>query len=512
MKRGGEGGLNQPLSNREKAKRALRAAVLGALAATAAPSPAGAAPLEKSITQPHTGDKIKLPPRDPRKRDAIKYLIEHGKIPPEKVPTQKPKVLAQLLRSTAPLPQPGSILPEEMAEPVEGSMAGVRADKALPFARIQPPIIPSSGVFTPKSREVRKQNVEKQQASLTPLQTEQEVKEKIAIPLPKERPPRADWRPETKELTHSREALVRSLVLSTHGYDGPRIEQENYRRLKPPGLSVRPQNNTFQRLHLHASLGRFSLAGTEEDMLLGKFERALRFKNISDSVEARYNLPPGLLLAMLIQESSGVDAFPNGRDDGGIGLIHMQPAAATEFGLRTHGNNRAIVDKAHGAALRALITEKNGNSFALSQDDERFNRTLNIDAVGRMLATHMSGKRIKGLGPLRTAFKRYTGRDNYDDYLDSVRELMGQLNDQKFLGTVAKRFDDRNRALIINGKYVGDKTSPFAAYLKTFWEENEKGFRLDAYRDLPRYKPKHSDTALRTYKNFFFEKKEEPTE
>jgi len=494
MKRG-EGGLNQPLSNREKAKRALQAAVLGALAATAAPNAADAPPVEKSITQSHSRDKIKLPPRDPRNR-TIEYIINHGGDLPERGIAARSRASQQPVSNAVPLPRPKpretaldplkEITPQAEKKATDLPVFPSERSTELPFARIIPP----SGVIP-----------------VPPAAAEQQ-EARDSVPLPQERPPKADWRPETRELIHSRDAFVRTLTFSTRGYEGPRIEKENYRRLKPSGLAVRPQNDTIERLHFHAKLGQFSLAGSKGDILLGKFERSLRFKNITDAVEARYNLPPGLLLAMLIQESSGVDAFPNGRDDGGIGLIHMQPAAATEFGLRTHGNNRAIVDKAHGVALRTLIAEKNGNSFALSQDDERFNRLLNIDAVGRMLATHMSGDRIKGLGPLRTAFKRYTGKRNYEPYLDRVRELMRQLNDPKFLGVVAKRFDDRNRALIINGKYVGDATSPFAAYTKAMWDENENGFDLAAYRKLPRYETEDSVVALRTYKEFFMEEKE----
>ena len=477
-------------SKRRTAREALQVAITTAMLGMnpQAAADAAAVPLQKTAIQ--QGEKIPLPPRRER---SIEYIVKHGGDLRKLGITRREEAVARQPQAITPVPMPKP-KPDALRERAKTSAVhGMKtpARQELPFERIRElpfdEVIPPAGVIPPPS-----DTVEKREASLATRQ------EREGVPEAR--------RPESKEFVRSRDVFLRKLTFSTRGYAGKRVEEEDYRRLKPFGLKVTPQTVAMEHLRLHAKLGRFSLEGSREDVQIGRFERSLRFKNITDAVENRYNLPPGLLLAMLIQESSGADVFPNGRDDGGIGLIHMQPAVAAQFGLSTHGNNRAMVDKEHGRTLRTLIAEKKGNVFALSQDDERFNRLLNVDAVGRMLAEHMGGDRIEGLGPLRTAFKRYTGKFNYGRYLNHVRNHMRSLNDGKFLRTVAERFDARNRSLVINGKRVGEAASPFAAYLKAFWQENERGFDLAGYRKLPRYKPEESDTGLRTYKKFFLGK------
>ena len=285
-----------------------------------------------------------------------------------------------------------------------------------------------------------------------------------------------------------------------------RLPQKNFRNLKPKGLAVRPQNNTLANLRLSGRMNRLALDGSPLQQRAGRIERVLRYKNISDAVERRYNLPSGILLSMVMQESSGADIVLNARDDGGAGLSHMQPPVAREYGLSLYGNSRKMVDREHGVALRGLVEKLGSDPFALAQYDERFNRVLNLDAVGRMLATHMSGRLIKDknkndIGPLETAVMRYAGAYNFSTYWNRLKEHMTDLHDLEFVKGISDAFDKRNAQLHINGKPVPVGESPFMAYVKTSWEENEKGFDLDTYRKLPLYLPNRSQEVLKTYRS-----------
>jgi len=199
-----------------------------------------------------------------------------------------------------------------------------------------------------------------------------------------------------------------------------------------------------------------------------------------------------------------MELLPNGRDDGGIGLIHMQPSVAVEYGLKTYEGNDKLIDKEYGKRLRELIASKKNDVFVLAREDERFNRLLDIDAAGRMLAQHKSGPVIGEHGPLRTAIMRYAGKHNYEEYYATLRIYMKLLYDESYLAGVGKVFDRNNPDLTINNHRI-EEGRPFTAYLKAFWEHNEKSFDLETYRRLPAHRPKHSDAVLATYKKFFLD-------
>jgi len=101
----------------------------------------------------------------------------------------------------------------------------------------------------------------------------------------------------------------------------------------------------FKNLNM---LGEVKRGGVYGQRMYGMILRSLRFKNITDKIEKKYNLPENLLLAMIMHESGGVDLLPNSSDDGGVGLIHMQPSMARKFGLNTYKNCDKLVCKLHG--------------------------------------------------------------------------------------------------------------------------------------------------------------------
>lgn len=223
--------------------------------------------------------------------------------------------------------------------------------------------------------------------------------------------------------------------------------------------------------------GKYGLANCDgHTRTLGIFMRALRFENITTAVEEKYGLPQYTLLSMLMQETNGINYLPNGRNDGGIGLIHMQPALASQFGLKTFDGCQDLVCFNHGHELRLLITEYLASQEMLIHFDDRFHPVLNIDAAGRMLKYYSDLKCI-GTDAWDSAHKRYAGKYNYKIYTTNLRYFKTHLRDTVFMAEVESRFNELNPDLKINGE-PGD----FKTFLAVNKEYN-KNFELDRYKE-----------------------------
>lgn len=231
----------------------------------------------------------------------------------------------------------------------------------------------------------------------------------------------------------------------------------------------------FENLNMIGEVKPFGIsAPTTKERLYGMVLRVWRFRNISRKVEKKYGLPENVLLAMIMQETGGADLLPNSRDDGGIGLCHMQPSTASQFGLKTYENCKKLRCVKHGKALRKLIEENNQDRKLLVKYDDRFNPVLNIDAAGRMLAYYMSGNKVKSTY-LQTGIYGYAGSVNYKKYYKNVMYYIKKLNDKTVLKKVEDLFNERNKNLIINGK-----KADFDDYIKAHYEMN-RNYGLDEY-------------------------------
>lgn len=241
--------------------------------------------------------------------------------------------------------------------------------------------------------------------------------------------------------------------------------------------------------------GRYEVIGKDDyERIYGKVLRALRFKNITDAVEERYNLPSGITLAMIMQESSGEPLMLNGRDDGGAGLAHMQPSVAKEYSLTTLNDASGLVNKVHGKELRYLVTNIQKYVAPLMMLDDRLNWLKNIDAVGRMLSTFMSaGANQKYGGVLESMIARYSGAYNFKTYFSNINFYMKLLNDDLTYNIISDQFNRDNKGLIINNK-KGEYN--LTDYLKAYWQFNEDLFQLDEYRKLTPFAPYHSYEVL----------------
>ena len=297
------------------------------------------------------------------------------------------------------------------------------------------------------------------------------------------------------ELTEAELALLKPKVRTVV----PRIFKRNYKK-KDSELDdiAYPQNVKFSIKNdsLIGYTGQYEVVGRDDyERMYGKVLRALRFKNITDAIEERYNLPSGILLAMIMQESSGEPLLLNGRDDGGAGLSHMQPAVAQDFSLKTLNDASGLVNEAHGKELRYLVSNIPRYIAPLMMLDDRLNWLKNLDGVGRMLATYMSAGKIDRYdNVLQSMIARYSGAANFSRYYENIDFYMQLLNDDLTYNIIKDQFARDNNNLIINEK--PSKNYGLIDYLQAYWQFNEELFQLNKYRELTPYSPFHSYDIL----------------
>lgn len=230
----------------------------------------------------------------------------------------------------------------------------------------------------------------------------------------------------------------------------------------------------IQNLKMIGFENKFGVWGrTEEEQLHGMILRCLRFQNVSHKVEQRYHLPENLLLAMIMNETGGVEFLPNGRDDGGLGLCHLQPYIARQFNLKTLDNCKELRSKSHGKKLRYLIGKHNHNYTILTKYDDRFHILLNLDAVARILRYYMA--REEADDPIEMAVSYYGGIDKFPFYYQKINRYRSSLNDSEFVSKVTAKFDSINPDLLINGKMSG-----FKEYIEYYHARN-LNFGLEKY-------------------------------
>jgi len=218
-------------------------------------------------------------------------------------------------------------------------------------------------------------------------------------------------------------------------------------------LHIHPRLD-FENLNFLCYEGKFGVAGCKSEIrIMGIFMRAMRYKNITDAVEEKYGLPENTLLTMMMQECHGINLLPNGKGDGGVGLIHMQPMLAHQFGLNTLNGCKDLVSYNHGRQINSLIKEFHTTPEQLFQYDDRFHPVLNIDAAGRMIKYYSELKLI-GKDKWDSAFKRYAGKYNYVIYTRNLRFFNKYLNDPVFMEGVQATFNEINPHLTYHGEYI----------------------------------------------------------
>jgi len=227
----------------------------------------------------------------------------------------------------------------------------------------------------------------------------------------------------------------------------------------------------YQGIVKEPNLSNIVVAEWESD--IGKIQRALRWRNITQAVEQRYGIPKDYLLGMICVESGGDPARPNDLGDGGVGLIHMQPLLTDKYGLRQITNSRRLRDFYQGRKIREALQVTGRDLKELISYDDRFHPIKNIDAAGRMLADSYVKHRN-----WRRALIEYGGTRKY------YREVMRFVNlvqNPKFIAKVIEDFNGRNMGVAVESQPL-----TFDRYVDIFHQSN-RNYGLDWYRKLPRY-------------------------
>ncbi len=277
------------------------------------------------------------------------------------------------------------------------------------------------------------------------------------------------------------------------------ISWQEYKKIKPKlefHFKEIYKDLNIEGLQMLGTVGKYGTDTTE-----GKVLRTLRFKNVANAVEYKYNLPKNLILAMVMQETTGADLLPNAKDDGGFGLCHMQGSIAKEFNLKTFDNCKELkCNKGHAKKLREIIEKNKYNRKLIYDKDDRLHPIFNLDAVGRMLSSYMSGKRLKGklsnLDPLQTALARYAGAVNYKKYSQNIFINMKLFKSKEEIQKIKDIFNKQNPNLKINGE-----KADFDTYVEESMKQN-LNYGLESYKEGQIYLPKFSNQILKKYKDY----------
>jgi len=229
---------------------------------------------------------------------------------------------------------------------------------------------------------------------------------------------------------------------------------------------------TYKQIVKEQNLAGISLPDSVTE--IGRVQRALRWSNITEAVENRYRIPRRCLLGMVCAESEGDPTQPNASGDGGAGLIHMQPRASTQYGLRLISPSTKLVDYEQGKLLRRAIQEAGGDLRKLIRYDDRFHPIKNIDAAARILCDLYLSQNHRNRSWHR-ALNMYAGRPTYSS---KVVDYARKISSKNFRRVVEFNFNSANKDVIIGSRIIN-----FRRYLQIFHEQN-RNFGLDLYSKM----------------------------
>jgi len=115
------------------------------------------------------------------------------------------------------------------------------------------------------------------------------------------------------------------------------------------------------------------------------FQKTLRYADQIRETEEKYNLPEGLLRALIIRESGG-NPYAVSRV-GAAGLTQLMPYTAEYLGLKVWPNTKKIPinREEYGRRLSDLVRKHEKNLPELPKKDERFNPNKNLEAGAKYL-------------------------------------------------------------------------------------------------------------------------------
>ncbi len=206
----------------------------------------------------------------------------------------------------------------------------------------------------------------------------------------------------------------------------------------------------------------------DKESVIGRIQRTERWRNIIEAVENKYQIPRGIIYAVVMQESYGDPLQPNAKDDGGLGLVHFQPDTARKYGMHIFGDSHgAGADHRNGRQIRELFADCHYDIPCILKGDDRAQPIKNLDAIGRYIMDGYARKKTwqGAVGTINPGQRSYAGK------VLKWKELI-----EPQLSAAARDFDERNRGKR-DGK--GDLMT-FKHYTECF-KDMSRNFGLDDY-------------------------------
>ncbi len=216
-------------------------------------------------------------------------------------------------------------------------------------------------------------------------------------------------------------------------YDMLNKEKQDHKESKETkektNLKKKPINLEYDAINKEKKIERSLPNATSVEW---RISRCLRFSSITDAVEDRYNIPRGLLMAMMAQEwrwdPTVINQRQSGKCDWWAGLIHIQAINAADYWMKTLDRyNKGQIDYKHWEELQKAKRETNNDLSKLSKKDDRFNPIMSIDLSARFLMNEKWWKHAKTWDDWLKCVCRYAWR-GMTDYWYSVLVYWTTIN------------------------------------------------------------------------------------
>ncbi len=287
---------------------------------------------------------------------------------------------------------------------------------------------------------------------------------------------------------------------------------ENNKETKVNSLKDKPIHLWYKRIVKDKDVDFIDSTWSKFSML-SRVSRCLRRKPVTDAVEDRYNIPRGILMAMMAQEWMWDPTMPNlpwydkkrkihhTYWDGGLWLIHIQAVNAHDFWLTTlpRYTNQMIDDK-HAKCINDTLNTCNKNLSKLIEYDDRFHPVMAVDCAARFL---LNCKKNAGSGTddwIR-AFSRYSWRwyASYWYHVIKYRSIINDITWEGFPNNFSKNIytdikncqkDNQSIKKKLNTiKFSIDWEMVWYEEYLAYFEESVQNFELEKYVALGKYTP-----------------------
>ncbi len=208
----------------------------------------------------------------------------------------------------------------------------------------------------------------------------------------------------------------------------------------------------------------------DKNSYLGRVQRALRFEPIFTAIEKKYGMPRGTLAGMAMKESYADPTQPNGTNDGGFGITHIQGNVAKAYGLQIFGDSHRAHDPKHGSQIRGMLEDCGWNPACIEQYDERGHIIKVLDTAARIVT---EGKRAHGSWEFGVEYYRgpgHVGKNVGWKYMHDARKFQEAYLSGELRAKAEADFNRRNA-----GRFTWDM------YLELFQKSSRANWDLEEY-------------------------------